>query len=90
MERPDDGYIPSEKIAQTCIFKHGGFFVSTMLRSSSAPAMHGAMFEETIVWKMDPKTCERGEMIAMPTNPHTQIVQELMLTGELKEESDDE
>lgn len=37
------------------------FFVSTIYRRSSS--MYGGMYYETLVWKVDAKTFERGDMI---------------------------
>jgi hypothetical protein len=83
------GNLTNQKLAQTSIFSHGGFFVSTINRPCSAPAAYGARYNETIVWRMDIKTGERGELFAVPEMTHSEVVQELMRTGQLRDESDD-
>lgn len=84
----DEEFLKNEKVAQTSIFQHGGFFVSTINRSCSAAAAYGSRYNETIVWQMNIETGERGEMLAMPDKGHAEVVEELIRTGELKEEDE--
>jgi hypothetical protein len=40
------------------------FYVSTILRESSAAAAYGSMYLETIVWEWDATTKKRGGIVA--------------------------
>lgn len=54
------------KVIQSYVFRDdGAFFVSTMNRESSAPEAVGFGYAETIAWRWDPQTRDRGEMIGM-------------------------
>ena len=79
---------PDKTLAQTYVW-HGEalFFVSTINRDSSAIAAGPHRFSETIVWECDPRTRERGALIAQDGAlensifAHQKIVEHLHRTG---------
>ena len=52
-------------LAQTYVFtNNGAYFVSTIDRVCSAP-ISPIWYAETLVWRWDPETKERGELVSM-------------------------
>lgn len=62
----------------------GQWFVSTIFRRSSAAINNAPMYYETLVWRLDSKTNERGEMIHQDEgkSAHFKVCELLMQGGE--------
>lgn len=84
----------NEKLMQThCYTKYGNFFISTILRQSSAALNPHGEFYETFGWKLlDDGT--KGEWIAdysgahyqkSAIGQHNEVVRQLIETGEFKD-----
>lgn len=78
----------NKTIAQTYVWhRDNAFFVSTMNRASSAAAMCGQEFAETLVWEWHPDVGERGRLIGSDNggkssiHAHQKMVQRLYDTG---------
>lgn len=75
---------PDEKLIQSYVADR--YFVSTILRDSSAMVNDPPRYYETMAWEWDATTCERGDMVIMQAdnyeraavNRHTGICRSLL------------
>ena len=83
------------KVAQTHVWHEGAcFFVSTINRESSS--ILGGTFAETLVWKWDEATRQRGDLIGQTggstdsIHAHQAMVKRLHETGKPESEDTDD
>lgn len=83
------------KFMQTNVYgEHGSFFVSTILRYSSAALAPDVQFYETFAWEWDEEKKARGAWVAdnsgaysprKAVEQHREVVDQLLATGKFVE-----
>jgi hypothetical protein len=74
------------KVMQSYVWHEGEcFFVSTINRESSAALAYGATYAETMVWKYDYETRERGDFVGQSEGSTDSIYKHVSMCKQLHE-----